>query len=176
MTLERYAARLRGLAAAGLIGLLGDRLQTAADLGAETAAREARARLRVRTGRLAASIRSQVREGSGRLVEIAISSSVPYASAQERGGTIRPRRGQYLAIPLDGSTLAPRARPGLFVVRSRLGNLLLVRRNEAGGITPVFVLKREIVLRGRFFLRAGAEAAERSLPALLQAAVGALDA
>jgi hypothetical protein len=46
---------------------------------------------------------------------------------------------------------------GLFVIRSKAGNLLLVKR-KGGGIEPQWVLKDRVRIRGRHYLRDGMQA------------------
>ena len=73
---------------------------------------------------------------------------IPYAAIQEYGGIITPKRARMLAIPLPpvcdsrGTPIfkSPRHQPGLFIIRSRRGNLLLVRR-VGKRIEPQWVLR-----------------------------------
>ena len=55
----------------------------------------------VRTGNLRRSIRTFVRE-EGDITIGEIGSNVDYASIQEHGGVIKPKRGKYLWFKLDG--------------------------------------------------------------------------
>ena len=72
----------------------------------------------------------------------------------ELGGTITPHRGRFLAIPLAaarygvGGGVGPRGHADLFVIRSKAGNLLLVRR-KGKGIEPMFALKTSVKLPPR---------------------------
>lgn len=85
----------------------------------------------------------------------------------QTGGTIRPRRAKYLAIPLTpearraGSARqwwknaeAAGRRP--FVWKSRNGNLLLGYRRPRAGLTPMFLLKLSVRIPARPFLGFGA--------------------
>lgn len=84
------------------------------------------------------------------LVAGRISARFPM-SVHEKGATIRPKRAQYLTIPLPaamdsrGVPLRKRARDwdNTFVARSRKGNLLIFRK-EGRGIVPLYVLKKEV--------------------------------
>ena len=77
-----------------------------------------------------------------------------YARIHEFGGTIRPRKGKYLAIPLDAAKTgagvsrmsSPRNVAGLnYGGRSKAGNIIL--RDESG--TPMFVLVRQVEIPPR---------------------------
>lgn len=96
-----------------------------------------------RTGKLRRSIRFKV-HGSKNDSTIEIGSwGVIYARILERGGTIRPKRKQYLTIPLPGVQGVIRNYPGGFFKESRRGNLLYFIK-EGGGIRPLFVLKKSV--------------------------------
>lgn len=81
-------------------------------------------------------------------------SPTKYARMMEEGGTVRPKRAKMLAIPLKaakygvGGGLPPSKRDDLFMIRSRKGNLLLVKA-AAAGITPMFVLKDQVKIDPR---------------------------
>lgn len=139
---------------------------------------------RVRSGDLRASIRARIL-ASAEGVGVVVGSPLAYAQAQEEGGTIRARAGGRLAIPLpnarnpNGTTkteyAAPlRSVPGLFLVKSKAGNLILARRSPDGSLLPLFVLKSSVRLRARRFLRRGAEAAAALAPEAATAAVARL--
>jgi len=128
-------------------------------------------RLFRRTGdsidRLARSVR--VRR-NGDSVEGSITPPFPL-SVHETGATVRARRARFLTVPLPaaldsrGVPLRARARdwPNTFVIRSRRGNLLIVQRAAGGGIRPLFVLKREIVIPPRLGLETTINAASPGL-------------
>jgi hypothetical protein len=74
----------------------------------------------------------------------------PYGRIQELGGEVRPVTRQWLTIPLE----AAKTRAGVgrgraldfqdtFFLRSRAGNLILAMKNGTG-ITPLFVLKKQV--------------------------------
>lgn len=92
-----------------------------------------------------------------RALSISIGSNIVYARIHETGGTILPRRGTYLAIPLSAAQtptgkarFSPRNAPGpTFVARSKRGNLIIFQKLSSGGIRPLFVLKRSVVIPKR---------------------------
>ena len=104
-----------------------------------------------RTGALAKSYRIYMKKGD--LVGY-YGSNQKYARILEEGGTIRPKRGKYLAIPLDaakygvGGSVTARHHKDLFAVRSKKGTLILDKAAKAG-ITPMFVLKKKVKLDPR---------------------------
>lgn len=69
---------------------------------------------------------------------VTLETPVIYAALQHFGGTIRPKRKKKLFQPLSRSVArryrgnARRDFPGAFVIKSRKGNLLLVRRQDGG--------------------------------------------
>lgn len=121
--------------------------------------------LRVRTGILRNSmttegptVHGQQLEGRAGLLTDGPASK--YGHFLVRGGTITPKRGKYLAIPigpaLTGSGAArfpggPRTVDGLvFIPRTRAGNTILALisgRGKARKLTPYFVLKRSVTIR-----------------------------
>lgn len=132
--------------------------------------------LAVRTGALRRSLQTSVVELSDTRMraQAMIGLGLPYAHIHEKGGTITPKKAQYLAIPLErGSKTAfgPRSYPGkLVAIRSKGGNLILAeilqRTRRAYGkkistpggtftqtydsqIKPVYVLKKQVGLPPR---------------------------
>jgi hypothetical protein len=100
---------------------------------------------------------------------------------QEYGGTITPREGQYLFVPLpaalnaDGSPkkLNPRQWQHTFIAESRKGNLLLFQR-LGRKVIPLYALKPQVRVRPRLgfvaqMKRGFPEFADRALEALLDA-------
>ena len=145
------------------------------------AALNATTRLNVRTGRLRASIRSRIL-GKGKNVAVSVSAGggrgskeVKYARIQEEGGTVVPRNGQWLSIPVgDNLTAAgvaripsPRMVSGLYFVPGRSGNLLAF----APGGRLMFVLVKSVRITAKHYLRDGVKAAARSVPTEVNAAV-----
>lgn len=165
-TLGQFQDRLRELARDGVARLISRALTDVSLTGEAAAKRAATVRLAVRSGLLRNSIRAEVRqvEGGG---ELALSASPIYARIQEEGGTIRPKRGRYLAIPLRGA--APGDRAGAFVFTSASGRKFLARRTEEGALILLAVLKESVTLKGRRYLAAGIEAALARLSDALDA-------
>ena len=133
-------------------------------------------RLAVRTGALRRSITatSPIKGPNGITGSVgpADDTVAKYAAIQEFGGTIRPKKSKYLAIPLPAARTASGAIMGkynvrdlrtldLTVIRSKAGNLLLVQRAKGGGkkasIVPLFVLKREVHITGKHYMRDAAQ-------------------
>ena len=104
-----------------------------------------------------------IRSADGENVAAVVSDS-PYAVIQDEGGTILPRRGRHLAIPIPGAGVPrgkwPRdfARGELTFITSRRGNKLLARVSR-NGIKPMFVLKERVTLKGTDYLKRAAVAA-----------------
>lgn len=102
-------------------------------------------------GDLARSIDAQVTDDH----RIAVSMPARYAVVED-GGTIRPRRGQWLAVPIvPAAALLPGPRSdigGLFVVVRRDGRRFLASR-AGGSIDLRWRLVRDITIRGRGFMR-----------------------
>ena len=97
----------------------------------------------VRTGQLRRNIKFKIR-GSKTDIYLEIGSwGVKYARILERGGTIRPKRVQYLTIPFPGVKGRARNYRDAFVFKSRAGNLILAQRQGAG-LKPLFILKKSV--------------------------------
>ena len=128
-----------------------------------------------RTGDLMASVKKSVRT-TGRFTDTGgeitgrIGSPLIYASTQELGATIRPKKAQYLTVPLPAALDArgvmklPKARdyPNTFVQRSRRGNLIIFQK-KGRGIVPLFVLKKQVKIPPRMNLGVMIEAGSRAL-------------
>lgn len=116
--------------------------------------------LKRRTGNLARSVRHGVQRTADRVIgSFGILKPGPaqrYAGIHITGGVIRPRTARMLAIPLPAVQTkagvsrysSPRQVEGLFLIKSKAGNLLLVKRSGKG-ITPFFVLKSQVVIPQR---------------------------
>tara|TARA_Y100000310_G_C20513128_1_gene729861 strand:- start:369 stop:884 length:516 start_codon:yes stop_codon:yes gene_type:complete len=138
-------------------------------------------RLRVRSGRLRNSIAGKVEPRPGGLAVVLSAggrtggADVAYAGIQERGGTIRPKRGRYLAIPVHDALFTaagvqryPSARhvPGLqFIPR---GKPRLIHK-ETGEL--YYILKASVTIRPKHYLRDGLRSASARLPEELRALV-----
>ena len=128
-----------------------------------------------RTGNLIRTIEQSVKvtgkfSGSGE-IRGQIGSPLIYASTQEFGATIKPKRAQYLTVPLpaalnaNGTMKLPKARdyPRTFVAKSRRGNLIIFQKKGRNSIVPLFVLKRQVRIPPRLNLGVAVEAGSRAL-------------
>lgn len=87
-------------------------------------------------------------------------TGLPYLRTHEFGATIRPKKGKYLTVPLpaalksDGTPIKSSARDwqNTFVIKSKKGNLLIVRR-EGKDIVPLYVLKESVTIQPRLGLQ-----------------------
>ena len=91
---------------------------------------------------------------------VTIGSNKVYARIQDMGGTITPKRGRYLTIPLGGTRGSIRGHSGGFFIKSKRGNLLYVKK-AGSGIKPLFVLKRQVTLKGKPYLTRAFEIMKR---------------
>ncbi len=110
------------------------------------------------TGALARSW--QVESNSNPLLPISVaikSQGTPYAVIQEKGGTVTPKKAQWLTIPLDANKTkggdtrmsATRAfKSGAFVFTSKAGNKIIGQR-DGKNIVPLFVLKKSVTIPPR---------------------------
>jgi len=108
-------------------------------------------------GGLARSYKPSLIKASGKKVVAGVFSDLVYAGIQNRGGVVTPRNTKNLAIPVNKSIPVgkwPRhfAKGELFPIRSKKGNLLLVTKKGKNGISPMFVLKKSITIRGTGYL------------------------
>jgi hypothetical protein len=141
-------------------------------------------RLEPRSGRLRASMR---RGDSDNLFEVkaqgtkitgVIGTKVPYAKTHEFGGIIKPTKGQYLAIPTSlaktprGIIKAEfnrplRSIPGLFLMRSKRGNLgAYRRRGRRGALERLFSLVRQVRIFPRPFLHTAVNRVRPEIPTI----------
>jgi phage gpG-like protein len=106
--------------------------------------------------------------------------TVKYARIHEFGGTITPKKAQYLAIPMAAAKTgtgvsryeSPRQVPGLFVFKSKAGNLLLARREgKKGKLKLFFVLKKSVKIPARPYLGPAVNAIKPTVKDRLMAAV-----
>lgn len=190
MTGPEFAARLERLAAGAYPAVRATVMR--AGLAAERdAKRNATTAPRVRTGRLRSSIASSV-EAAGESLSLVLRAGgvgtdkdVKYARLQEIGGTVRPIKGKYLAIPVGPAKTAagvsryasPRDVPGLVFVQSLKGQPLLVQLTGKGGkakVTVWYVLRRSVTVRARPYLKPAIDAAAAALPGQISEALGRL--
>jgi len=168
--LDQYADRLRKVA-----DQLDDVLRPVLVKGALQMERTAKENvsgrvLKVRTGRLRASIQAKA-EGLRITLQAGGSGGtgeVKYARIHEEGGVIVPKNGRYLAIPLPAARTAagvsrfasPRDVPGLTFVQSLRGQPMLVattrtktgRAGKAYGV-PMFLLRTSVTIPQRPYLK-----------------------
>ena len=180
ITVEQFAAKLealgQGKALAGLLRkeMIATGLQ--AQGGVQLAIRD---RLARRSGGLMRSPAFRV-DTLGALPQLTVSSGggkgargeLRYAALQEYGGTVRPTKGQWLAIPV-GPALTPsgvaryataRDVPGLtFIHREGAGAILAKVKPGRKGAEPSlevwFDLRRQVTIRGKYFTRDGVQPA-----------------
>lgn len=109
-----------------------------------------------------------------------IGTNNPYARIQEEGGTVKPVSAQMLAIPLGPAKTAagvsrfssPRQVPGLFMIKSRAGNLLLVKAAGRGALEAWYVLKTQVRIPASRYLTKAAEATQPKATPIMDAAIG----
>lgn len=84
-----------------------------------------------------------------------------YLLMHEYGGLVKPKGGRYIAVPLPAA-LNPDGTPKeetvrgwhkSFVIKSRGGNVLIVKRGPRGNITPLYVLKPYVRIPATMGLR-----------------------
>lgn len=126
-----------------------------------------------RSGKLARSIRKQVKR-LGSDVYGYVGTKMYYALVQEEGRVIRAKKKKFLAIPLAGAyenkTVLGRAKDwkdsGMttFVAKSKAGNLIIFGQpvnkriaEEAGSVVPLFLLRTQVNIPPRPFMRPAAE-------------------
>lgn len=112
---------------------------------------------------------------------------VPYAAAQEYGSTHGPRRAKHLWVKVDYKSPFKRLTPREFInlkkqgyhnkvgyslFKSKKGNLIAAKIRRLKGrdpeIRPLFVLKDQVTIPERPFLRPAAKEAARMYPALFR--------
>lgn len=121
--------------------------------------------LKVRTGKLRQSIGSRVvfnEQGIAGIVGSGVRTGkrMIYANIHETGGTIRPKRKKWLTVPLanaltpSGAPKRPSARDwnNTFILRTKSGQLLIVRKDGKKRITPLYVLKKSVSIAKRRYM------------------------
>lgn len=120
-------------------------------------------KLQVRSGRLHSSIRGKkprvYRDKISGGIQLGTRYAATHFGPKGKVKTIRPKNKQYLTIPLKEAMTARgvvrgSARSGrfanTFIQRSGAGNLIIFgQATKRGGITPLFVLKREVKVKTR---------------------------
>lgn len=154
---------------------IGQALAASALVAEAEAKQNATTLLKVHSGRLRNSIRTEIVD-NGEAHEMALRAGgerdVVYARIQELGGVITPKRGKFLAIPLapalTGAGVAryktPRDVPGLsFRGNSNRGVLV----DKAG--VPWYALVKSVTIRPKFYLKTALDTASADLSRRLSA-------
>ena len=140
-------------------------------------------RRRVRSGRLYASVRSEVKSTRGGIdVHLMAGGtdgrgSIRYARIQEEGGTVRPRRAKFLTIPLDPAKYpsgvsrfkTARDAPNLTLAVSAAGQYMLVNKDTG---EPWYLLRRRVKIKGKHYLRDAMRKAAGLMPPAVSEAFG----
>lgn len=177
-TLADFTARLEALASRRGTGSLRAAIRkklTIAGLDMEADAKiNATTRPKVRSDFLRNSIHHEIEEaqvgGFSLVLKAGNRTSIRYARMQEEGGTIRPKKGRFLAIPMSNAKTAagvprwptPRAVPGLFALNLR-GRIFLVRKQGAG-LEFLYRLKESVRIRGTKYLARAVARQQKRLP------------
>ena len=85
--------------------------------------------------RIGGNVQAPKSEGTGKVVVAIDGDILPH---KIKGGTITAKRSKYLTIPLAPEAYGRKARrfPDLFVIKSKKGNLLLVKPDKSSGSVP----------------------------------------
>lgn len=174
-TPEEWAHHLDEVAA-GLSLRVQKVLARGALIGEAQAKLNATTKPRVRGDRLRASIQGVSKGFTIRLR--AGEREVPYARIQEFGGTIRPRRSRYLAVPLpnaktpggDKRFASPRDVPNLFVITGKSGNPVMMQR-VGKQARPMFVLLKQVTIPATFYLTRAMKVVQKDVKKRLPAEV-----
>jgi|GEM_PF-1293155 len=140
------------------------RVEVAAAAGDLREAVKARVRadFKRHTGDLEKSVVASDVEVTAHSVSASVGSNLAYARIQELGGTIKPKRSRYLAIPLSamltgrGVARGPARRvianAGAFGYESTFfAKHILFGRTSDGAVRPLFALRGEVTLTGRHY-------------------------
>lgn len=183
MNLDQFGDALQRLSTTGLQRMaVGTATAVAADAVREAKENLSGRVLRVGTGRLRSSTQGTTEAGPDRVTAIARVGGggvgeVPYAAIHEHGGTIYPKRGRFLAIPMGpalkggkngGAGMWPRDIPDLTFVPIKGGAQgMLVKRmgkGKSASWVPWFHLVRSVRMPRRPYLRPAAEKAAATIP------------
>lgn len=181
ITIQQFEARLRQLSSGALMAVLRKTMVSAAAKGQRYAAEHVNQRLATRSGSLVRSIRgtSTVKD---ELIEVRLGAGgnppLKYAALQEVGGTVVPKTAKYLTIPVgpglttEAGVTKLRARdiPDLAYAQTKSGQPVLVRQSDG---TVMFVLKRQVRVEGKHYLRDAAQRVAKELPDILTTKVKA---
>ena len=141
------------------------------------------ARLRVRSGRLRGTASSSVTRAFGSValtvtVGRANDASLSYARIQEDGGTITPKRGRFLAIPVGPALTAagvaryssPRDVPGLRfqpIHGGAMGRLVKDTGGKRGRSETWFLLVPSVKIKGTHYMRDAGALMTAAFPGVL---------
>ena len=167
-TITEVIARFDKLATGGLNDRVEDELFKTAAEAEESARQFAATRLKVRRGFLVSSIRGEVVDRGGSLsVELTAGNNrVPYAAIQEFGGIIRPKRAQFLTIPLLERLRGVKARsfrPSKTFVLETGNKLFIVERTDSGDLIFLWRLVKSVRIKGKRYMRDAMDKAVRNL-------------
>lgn len=126
--------------------------------------------LKRRTGDLSRGMQSKITGEGNNLVlhignRVRTGERVPYADIHEKGGTVKPRHGKYLTVPLPPALTArgvlrkpARSWDNTFVFKSKAGNLIIgQKRGKRGKVISLFVLKKRVDIPARGYMTKGAK-------------------
>ena len=124
--------------------------------------------LQKRSGSGLRSILESIKTTENNINVVAAEITTGSMSIHETGGTVKPKRGKYLTIPLpaamDGRGVPLRARArdwdNTFVARSKRGSLMIFRK-DGKGITPLYLLKTSVYIPPRLQM---SDAVDDTLP------------
>ena len=108
-----------------------------------------------------------------------LATNNPYARIQDEGGTVVPTTAQWLAIPVGPAKTAagvsrfqsPRQVQGLFVLKSKNGNLLLVAPRGKDAITVWYILKKSVKIPASHYLDLAAAETDKVASGIVDAAL-----
>jgi len=124
-----------------------------------------------KTGKLATSI-SGKRTRTAKGIQVIVGSGVfspevPYSVIQEKGGTVRPKRAKFLAVPFEGVKGFPREYHDTFFAKSKRGNLILFQKHGRGGMQPLFSMKKQVKVPASKWFSSTMEKQRQKLEAML---------
>lgn len=148
MGTENLISKLRGLSAA----VKGSALLHAVQAGGLVLQNGIKDRIKavklIRTRTLSRSIHMES-AATDEQATLTIGTNLEYAAIHEFGGTVRAKRGKYLAIPVGSYRDSPTKHPRLKARKTSGGNLVLV--SEGGQVQ--YVLKKSVDIPARPYMR-----------------------
>lgn len=87
--------------------------------------------------------------------QVAVGTNKVYGRIQDLGGTIKPKNGSYLTIPIGNTKGRIRDYPDGFFIKSKSGKLLYMQKQGKSGMKPLFVLKKQVEIKGKPYLTRG---------------------